>query len=93
MSKTGAISTDILIVGAGPAGASLAAFLSHYGTTGLMISAAPGTADTPRAHITNLSALDAMRDLGLADECYRLGHQGQFASHFIRDHSIDQDYR
>ncbi|KAK4498747.1 hypothetical protein PRZ48_009257 [Zasmidium cellare] len=76
------ISTEILIVGAGPAGASLAAFLSSYGVTGLMISAAPGTADTPRAHITNLSALDALRDIGVADECYRLGHQGEYTMHY-----------
>ncbi|KAF7198584.1 2,4-dichlorophenol 6-monooxygenase [Pseudocercospora fuligena] len=82
MSLPGSIGTDLLIIGAGPAGASLAAFLSRYGLKGMMISAGPGTADTPRAHITNLSALDAFRDIDLADECYRLGHQGEHTRHY-----------
>jgi 2-polyprenyl-6-methoxyphenol hydroxylase-like FAD-dependent oxidoreductase len=70
------IQTDILIVGAGPAGASLAAFLSSHGVTGLMISGAAGTADTPRAHITNTAALECLRDIGLEDECMKLGNGG-----------------
>ncbi|CAK4034850.1 2,4-dichlorophenol 6-monooxygenase [Lecanosticta acicola] len=82
---TGEIDVDLLIIGAGPAGSSLAAFLANYGlenSTGLIISAAPGTADTPRAHLTNLSTLDAMRDLGVVDECYRLGRQGLHTKHY-----------
>lgn len=61
--------TDFLIVGAGPAGASLACFLSEYGLKGIMIAAAPGTADTPRAHITNMAALECLRDIGLEGKC------------------------
>lgn len=76
------IETDLLVVGAGPAGASLACFLARYGLDGIMISAAPGTANTPRAHINNLSALDALRDLGLQDECYRLGQPGRYIEHY-----------
>lgn len=34
-----------------------------------MIAAAPGTADTPRAHITNMAALECLRDIGLEEEC------------------------
>ncbi|KAK9776272.1 putative FAD binding domain-containing protein [Seiridium cardinale] len=63
------LKTDLLIVGAGPAGASLACFLAEYGLTGLMIAAAPGTADTPRAHITNMAALECLRDIGLDKAC------------------------
>lgn len=68
------IKTDLLIVGAGPAGASLACFLGQHGQpqndrppvgiadsiqgrSGIMIAAAPGTAETPRAHITNMAGL------------------------------------
>jgi hypothetical protein len=92
------VETNFLVIGAGPAGASLACFLASYGellraaalqdlylssamitrrfvtitsltynrlTTfchipglkGIMVSTAPGTADTPRAHITNMAAL------------------------------------
>ena len=78
----GTIETDLLVVGAGPAGASLASFLARYGLNGIMISAAPSTADTPRAHLTNMSALEAMRDIGLQDECYRLGHKGEHIQHY-----------
>lgn len=49
------IDIPLLIVGAGPAGASLACFLSRppYSLTGLLISNASCTSQTPRAHITN----------------------------------------
>ena len=77
-----AIETDLLVVGAGPAGASLSCFLARYGLDGIMISLAPGTADTPRAHITNMSSLDAMRDIGLDRECYKLGSQGEQIRHY-----------
>ncbi|KAK3076905.1 hypothetical protein LTS18_011684, partial [Coniosporium uncinatum] len=36
------VETDLLIVGTGPAGASLACFLTIYGLKGMMIGAAPG---------------------------------------------------
>ena len=74
--------TDLLIIGAGPAGASLACFLARYGLKGFMISAAPGTANTPRAHLTNASALECLRDIGLWEECERLGYAGETIMHF-----------
>ncbi|KAK0732911.1 FAD binding domain-containing protein [Lasiosphaeria miniovina] len=63
------IKTDLLIVGAGPAGASLACFLAAQGITGIIIAAAAGTAETPRAHITNRAGLECLRDIGLEQEC------------------------
>ncbi|KAG4260173.1 2,4-dichlorophenol 6-monooxygenase [Fusarium proliferatum] len=56
-SDDGVFQTQYLIVGCGPAGASLACFLSSHGLSGMMVGAAPGTANTPRAHITNMAAL------------------------------------
>ena len=58
------LKTDVLIVGAGPAGAATAAFLGRFGTRALMISRHRGTADTPRAHIVNQRTMEAMRDAG-----------------------------
>jgi 2-polyprenyl-6-methoxyphenol hydroxylase-like FAD-dependent oxidoreductase len=55
------VETPFLIVGAGPAGASLACFLASHGLTGIMLSAASGTSDTPRAHITNMAAMECLR--------------------------------
>ncbi|KAF2095116.1 hypothetical protein NA57DRAFT_59863 [Rhizodiscina lignyota] len=72
-----ALEVDYLIVGAGPAGASLGCFLGRYGLKGLIISAAPSTAHTPRAHIINQPAMD----LDLEKECLRLGYSGPEKGH------------
>jgi 2-polyprenyl-6-methoxyphenol hydroxylase-like FAD-dependent oxidoreductase len=80
--QTQAFETDFLIAGVGVAGASLASFLADYGLTGLATSAANGTAKQPRAHITNLGALDALRDIGLIEECERLGYSSRYLSNY-----------
>ncbi len=77
------ISTDFLIIGAGPAGASLACFLAQHNLHGIMISSAPGPARTPRAHVCNSAAMECVRDLDhtLYDECVRLGNSKERLSH------------
>ncbi|KAB5511451.1 FAD-binding monooxygenase, partial [Coniochaeta sp. 2T2.1] len=77
------LETDFLIVGAGPAGASLACFLGKDGLKGLMISSAPSTAHTPRAHIINQPAMECIRDLdpNLEKELLRVGITGEEKSH------------
>ncbi|EME50257.1 hypothetical protein DOTSEDRAFT_41381 [Dothistroma septosporum NZE10] len=75
------INTPFLIVGAGPAGASLASFLASYGLTGIVVAAAPGTAKEPRAHITNPAALECLRDIGLEEEAIRNGASGECMVH------------
>lgn len=75
------VHTNLLIVGAGPAGASLACFLARYGHTGLLISSAPGPSLEPRGHITNAGTLECLRDIGLEDACLQLGHAGDAISH------------
>ena len=63
------LNIDVLIVGAGPAGASTAVFLGHHGIRSLVISRNPGSADTPRAHIVNQRTMEAFRDVGLERDC------------------------
>lgn len=75
------VETPFLIVGAGPAGASLACFLASYGLTGICISNAPGTSREPRAHITNPAALECLRDIGLEEECIRNATPGDCMQH------------
>ncbi|KAK4161037.1 phenol 2-monooxygenase [Cladorrhinum sp. PSN259] len=82
------IKTDLLIVGAGPAGAALACFLSAHGHKGIIISAAPGTAETPRAHITNMAALECLRDIGLDKECVDAAAAGNHMVHTRWCHSM-----
>src|ERR1700677_3986302 len=70
------IETDLLIVGTGPAGSALACFLASHGLKGIMLSNAPTTSDTPRAHITNPAALECMRDIGLEEACISAATHG-----------------
>ncbi len=63
------IEVDVLVIGAGPAGASMAALLATYGVQVMAVSKHPRTAQTPRAHITNQRAMEVMRDLGLEQTC------------------------
>jgi len=58
------ITTDVLIIGTGPAGSSAAALLSSYGVANMVINRYRWLANTPRAHITNQRAMEVLRDLG-----------------------------
>jgi 2,4-dichlorophenol 6-monooxygenase len=60
--------TDVLIVGAGPAGLSSALFLSQYGIPNVLVERYRWLAHTPRAHITNQRAVEILRDMGLERE-------------------------
>ncbi|KAK4959166.1 hypothetical protein LTR10_003965 [Elasticomyces elasticus] len=62
---TEAVNVPVLIVGAGPSGATLALHLGRLGIRSLVISKHRGTANTPRAHIFNQRAMEVMRDAGL----------------------------
>ncbi|EAW15394.1 FAD binding domain protein [Aspergillus fischeri NRRL 181] len=84
----GVTDTEFLIVGAGPAGASLACFLAAYNLKGLMISTAPGTANSPRAHITNMAALECLRDIGLDRELERIATKNEHMVHTRWCHSM-----
>lgn len=46
-----------------------------------MLAAAPGTSDTPRAHITNMAALECLRDIGLEEECMQVAVPNDCMTH------------
>src|SRR5690349_19834086 len=62
------LTTDVLVIGSGPAGASAALFLATYGVDHIVITKYRWTANTPRAHITNQRTVEIMRDMGLEHE-------------------------
>ncbi|MEO1704735.1 MAG: FAD-dependent monooxygenase, partial [Pseudomonadota bacterium] len=66
------ITTDVLIIGTGPAGSSAAALLSTYGVENVVINRYRWLANTPRAHITNQRTMEVLRDLGrdVEEEAY-----------------------
>jgi len=66
------ITTDVLIIGTGPAGSATAALLSTYGVENMVINRYRWLASTPRAHITNQRTMEVLRDLGrgVEDEAY-----------------------
>jgi 2-polyprenyl-6-methoxyphenol hydroxylase-like FAD-dependent oxidoreductase len=57
----------VLIIGAGPSGATLALLLGRLGVKALSISKHRGSANTPRAHIFNQRAMEVLRDAGIED--------------------------
>ena len=75
------IETDVLVVGAGPAGASSAVFLGKHGVRNIVISRYCSTAETPRAHITNQRAMEALRDAGLEPACRAVATPSQYIEH------------
>ncbi|MEY2619687.1 MAG: hypothetical protein RL522_2689 [Pseudomonadota bacterium] len=62
---------DVLVVGAGPMGATTALALARHGVRVRMINRYNWTANTPRAHITNQRAVEVLRDLGVEQDARR----------------------
>jgi 2,4-dichlorophenol 6-monooxygenase len=60
------ITTEVLVVGAGPAGLTAAALLARSGVPALTLTKY-ATANSPRAHITNQRTVEILRDLGLEE--------------------------
>ena len=62
------ITTQVLVIGTGPAGSATAALLASYGIDHLVVNRHRWLANTPRAHITNQRTMEVLRDLGLEVE-------------------------
>lgn len=65
MNKT--IDTDVLVVGAGPVGVSIANLLGHYGVKTLVVDRSPQVLDYPRAVGLDDEALRTFQAVGLAE--------------------------
>jgi len=58
---------DILVVGTGPTGGTVALAAALAGVRVHVVSQFPWMANTPRAHITNQRTMEVFRDLGLSE--------------------------
>jgi len=67
------LSTDVLVIGTGPAGGASALLLATYGVDHLVITKYRWTANSPRAHITNQRTMEVFRDLGIEAEVWANG--------------------
>lgn len=78
------IDTDVLIVGAGPTGASAAVMLSRHGIEAMMISRGRWVADSPRAHIMNQRTMEVLRAIDLETACTAVAvPASQMANHVM----------
>ena len=62
------IHTDVLIVGAGVTGLTLATLLGAQGVRTFAIAKHSGTAPAPRAHVTNQRTMEIFRDMKIEDQ-------------------------
>ena len=71
---TADITTDVLVIGTGPAGSATAALLASYGVEVMVVNRYRWLANTPRAHITNQRTMEVLRDLGRDVEAEAMQH-------------------
>lgn len=62
------ISTDVLVVGAGPTGLTASVILAQSGVAAITLSRHPGTAPQPRASVSNQRTIEVFRDLGIEEQ-------------------------
>ncbi|WP_433435028.1 FAD-dependent monooxygenase [Nonomuraea sp. CA-141351] len=66
-------STDVLIVGAGPAGLALATALAGQGVDAVLVDKAASGANTSRAAVVHARTLEVLRDIDVSDELVSCG--------------------
>lgn len=66
--QRGDVDVDVLVIGMGPAGASMGLALASYGISVRVVTKYGWLSNSPRAHITNQRAGEVLRHFGIYDE-------------------------
>lgn len=74
---------DVLVVGAGPAGLTASLALAQRGVSALTVTKHHGTANGPRAHITNQRTMEVLRDLGVEEQVRAVATPNELMGHNI----------
>ncbi len=87
------VETDVLIVGAGPAGAVSSLLLAEQGVRNIIINKYKSTSPGPRAHITNQRSMEILRDLGLEDAAVALASpQSYMGEHVYASSLVGEEF-
>lgn len=77
------IEVPVFVVGAGPTGLAATCLLATQGIDTLTITRYPGTANSPRAHITNQRTMEVFRDLGIEDRILQAATPAELMSNNV----------
>lgn len=80
---TDTINTEVLIVGAGPAGLAMAIELGWRGIPCLVVDQGDGTVDHPRLGIVLARTMEFCRRWGIADRVYHCGFNNDYALNVV----------
>ena len=82
------VSTDVLVVGAGPAGLTAAVCLAQAGVRVVALSRYSGTAPQPRASFTNQRTMEVFRDIGIESDVRLVSTPGLTMGHNVMAASL-----
>ncbi|MEO7110910.1 MAG: FAD-dependent monooxygenase [Polyangiaceae bacterium] len=79
---------DVLIVGAGPTGLTLAAILARAGVAHRIIDKTPVASDKSRALVVHAKTLELLQKLEIADELIEVGRKGMGATVYLQGEKV-----